>query len=50
VQWSPRVASGEGRGQMTVIDLSAIQSPYLRVTQTSTATQWWTVTDLRVYG
>ena len=31
-------------------DLPALHSRYLRVTQTSTAAQWWTVADLRVYG
>ena len=50
VQWSAPVASGGGQGQLTVIDLPAVDSRYLRVTQTSTAAQWWTVADLRVYG
>jgi glucosylceramidase len=50
VAWSPPVASGAGSGQLTVIDLTATRSRYLRVTQTSTATQPWTVADLRVYG
>lgn len=44
------MASGVGQGQLTVIDLLAVDSRYLRVTQTSTAAQWWTVADLRVYG
>ena len=48
--WSASVASGVGQGQLTVIDLLAVDSRYLRVTQTSTAAQWWTVADLRVYG
>ena len=50
VVWSAPVASGVGQGQLTVIDLPATSSRYLRVTQTSTAAQWWTVADLRVYG
>lgn len=50
VHWSEPVASGGGLGQLTVIDLPATDSRYLRVTQTSTAAQWWTVADLRVYG
>lgn len=49
-QWSAPVASGRGQGQLTVIDLPATHSRFLRVTQTSTAAQWWTVADLRVYG
>jgi len=50
VVWRAPVASGVGQGQLTVIDLPAIHSRYLRVTQTSTAAPWWTVADLRVYG
>lgn len=50
VQWSPPVASGEGHGQLTVIDLPATRSRYVRVTQTSTTAQSWAVADLRVYG
>lgn len=50
VQWSQPVASGAGKGQLTVIDLPATTSRYIRVTQTSSAGQWWTVADLRVYG
>jgi glucosylceramidase len=50
VNWGAPVASGGGLGQLTVIDLPAVDSRYLRVTQTSTAAQWWTVADLRVYG
>jgi glucosylceramidase len=50
VEWSRPVASGRGQGQLTVIDLPATRSRYLRVTQTSTSAQWWTVADLRVYG
>jgi len=50
VQWSPPVASGEGHGQLTVIDLPATRSRFLRVTQTSTTAQSWAVADLRVYG
>lgn len=50
VRWSTPVASGAGHGQLTVIDLPAIRTRYLRVTQTSTAAQPWTIADLRVYG
>ena len=50
VHWSAPVASRGGQGQLTVIDLPAVRSRYLRVTQTSTAAPWWTVADLRVYG
>jgi glucosylceramidase len=50
VEWSQPVASGAGHGQLTEIDLPAVRSRYLRVTQTSISPQAWTVADLRVYG
>lgn len=49
VHWGQPVASGSGQGQLTVIDLPAAATRYIRVTQTSSAGQWWTVADLRVY-
>jgi glucosylceramidase len=32
------------------IDVAPTSAHYLRVTQTATAPQWWSVADLRVYG
>ena len=43
------VARGAGTGQLTTIDIPATAAPYLRVVQTATAPQWWSVADLRVY-
>jgi glucosylceramidase len=43
-------ASGAGSGQLTAIDVRAAQARYVRVTQTATAPQWWSVADLRIYG
>ena len=36
-------------GQLTTIDIPATAARYLRVVQTATAPQWWSVADLRVY-
>jgi glucosylceramidase len=47
--WTP-LASGTGSGQLTTIDVAPTSAHYLRVTQTATAPQWWSVADLRVYG
>jgi glucosylceramidase len=44
------VASGAGSGQLTRIDIRPTRARWLRVTQTGSAPQWWTVADLRVYG
>ncbi|MEA2281384.1 MAG: glucosylceramidase [Solirubrobacteraceae bacterium] len=43
-------ASGAGSGQLTAIDIGATRARYVRVTQTATAPQWWSVADLRIYG
>jgi glucosylceramidase len=43
-------ATGAGSGQLTAVDLPATTARYVRVEQTGTAPQWWTVADLRIYG
>ena len=43
-------ASGSGSGQLTAIDVPATRARFVRVTQTATAPQWWSVADLRIYG
>jgi glucosylceramidase len=48
--WSDEpVATGAGDGQLTTIDIPATEARFLRVVQTATAPQWWSVADLRVY-
>jgi glucosylceramidase len=47
--WSD-VASGAGTGQLTGVDLHRTTSArYLRVTQTGTAGNWWSLADIRLY-
>jgi glucosylceramidase len=43
------VAHGSGAGQLTTIDIPATAARFLRVVQTATAPQWWSVAELRVY-
>jgi glucosylceramidase len=47
--WSD-AATGAGSGQLTTIDLPPTRARYVRIVQTGTAPQWWTVADLRLYG
>ena len=47
--WS-LVATGAGDGQLTTIDIPPTAARHLRVVQTATAAQWWSVADVRVYG
>ena len=46
--WTER-ATGAGAGQLTTIDIPATSARFVRVVQTSTAPQWWSVADVRVY-
>jgi glucosylceramidase len=43
------VASGAGDGQLTTIDFRPTRARFLRVTQTASAPQWWSVAEVRVY-
>lgn len=43
------VATGVGSGQLTTIDVAPMEARALRVVQTATAPQWWSVADIRVY-
>jgi glucosylceramidase len=45
-----RAVTGLGHGQLTAIDLQATRARYVRIVQTATAPQWWSVADLRFYG
>src|SRR6266511_30191 len=50
MHWSDApAATGAGGGQLTTIDVPATAARFLRVVQTATAPQWWSVADLRVY-
>jgi glucosylceramidase len=52
VHWSDAPAAtgaGGGGGQVTTIDVPGTAARFLRVVQTATAPQWWSVADLRVY-
>jgi glucosylceramidase len=48
VTWSAPVI-GTGAGQLTEIALPHDRLRYVRIVQTATAAQWWTVADLRIY-
>jgi glucosylceramidase len=51
VHWSTAVASGQGSGQLTTVDLSRGLVRYVRVTLTTAAPgSWWSVADVRAYA
>lgn len=43
------VASGTGTGQLTTVDLPPTSARYLRITQTGSAGNWWSLADIRLY-
>jgi len=50
VHWSTAVASGQGSGQLTTVNLSRGLVRYVRVTLTTAAAgNWWSVADVRAY-
>jgi glucosylceramidase len=50
VHWSAAVASGQGSGQLTTVNLSRGPIRYVRVTLTTAAPgNWWSVADVRAY-
>ncbi len=43
------VADGTSNSQLTTIDLPPTRARYIRVTQTGTAGNWWSLADVRIY-
>ncbi|HEY3515052.1 MAG TPA: discoidin domain-containing protein [Kribbella sp.] len=44
------VSSGASSGQLTTVTFRATHARYIRVTQTGSAGNWWSLADLRVYS
>ena len=44
------VASGAGSGQLTTVDLPPAHARYLRITNTGSAGNWWSIADVRLYN
>jgi glucosylceramidase len=43
------LASGEGTGQLTNVDVPRTRARFLRVTSTAAAGNWWSIADIRLY-
>jgi glucosylceramidase len=48
VSWST-VASGQGTGQFTAVNLNGTPVRYVRMTLTASSGSWWSVADVRAY-
>jgi glucosylceramidase len=44
------VAAGVGTGQLTTIDVGHLKTRFLRVVNTGTAGNWWSIADVRLYN
>jgi glucosylceramidase len=49
LSWTTAVASGQGSGQFTTVNLSGKPVRYVRMTVTAAANAWWSVADVRAY-
>jgi glucosylceramidase len=49
ITWHP-IAAGTTTAQLTTIDLPPTRTRYLRITNTSTAPNWWSIADIRLYN
>ncbi|MCD1259538.1 discoidin domain-containing protein [Paenibacillus athensensis] len=49
VNWGSAVASGTGTGPVVAADFTMQSARYLKVVQTGTASNWWSVRELNVY-
>jgi glucosylceramidase len=48
VNWST-AASGQGTGQLTIVNLAGTGARYVRMTLTASSGSWWSVADVRAY-
>ncbi|MFI7601957.1 discoidin domain-containing protein [Actinoplanes sp. NPDC049681] len=48
VHWRT-LATGAGTGQLTTVDLPLTRARHLRITNTGTSGNWWSIADLRLY-
>ncbi|USX55168.1 discoidin domain-containing protein [Lentzea sp. HUAS12] len=44
------IASGEGAGQLTNVDVRRTSARYVRITSTGAAGNWWSIADFRLYN
>ena len=45
-----QVASGSGSGQVVNVAFAALPARYIRITQTGTAANWWSIHEVNVWG
>jgi hypothetical protein len=50
VSWGTAVASGTGTSSPIAASFAAVTGRYLRIVQTGSASNWWSIVELQVYG
>lgn len=48
--WGTAVASGIGGGAFTIINLSSLKGRYIKILQTGTKSNYWSIHEFRVFG
>lgn len=48
--WGNAVASGNGNGPVITVNFTAQNARYIKIVQTGTASSWWSVRELNVFG
>ncbi|EFM09963.1 coagulation factor 5/8 type domain protein [Paenibacillus curdlanolyticus YK9] len=48
--WGSAVATGTSTGAVVTVNFAAQNARYIKIVQTGTATSWWSIHELNVYG
>ncbi|EFU40403.1 S-layer domain protein [Paenibacillus vortex V453] len=48
--WGNAVSSGSGNGPVITVNFANQNARYIKIVQTGTASSWWSITELNVYG
>jgi hypothetical protein len=48
--WGSAIASGTGSGPVITADFAAKNAHYVKVVQTGTASNWWSIKEFNVYN
>jgi uncharacterized protein YjdB len=50
VNWGSAVATGQGTNSLTIIDIASLKGRYIKIVQTGTKSNYWSIHEFRVFG
>jgi uncharacterized protein YjdB len=50
VNWGNAVATGQGTNSLTIIDIASLKGRYIKIVQTGTKGNYWSIHEFRVFG